>query len=177
MKTKKINTVPYGVAAIVIIVLGFLLFWIVGIALLPAIEAMGLFAFSFLFLVALAIYIRYKHCNFIEVTESGLCHGKDSYSWEDICITIGYSEPNLCRSFFAYCVFFDDHYLTEEECTSNSIKRKGFYLILNRKRINWLLSTYQKRIKIFDKYPSSLHLDKNIIPQIKLHNLKFVKTE
>ena len=177
MKAKKINTVPNGVAIIVVIAFEILLCLVLGIALLPAVEAIGVFSFSFFCLVMLLDHIRHKHYNFIEVSDRGLCHGNDSYSWKDVCITVGYDAPNMCRNYYVYCVFFDDHYLTQKECESRSIKRKGFYLILNRKRMNWLLSSYQKKIKTFDEYPRSLHLDKNIIAQIKLHNLKFVKTE
>ena len=175
MKTKKINTVPNGVVIVVIIVFEIFLTLVLGIALLPAVEALGLFAFSFVFLVSLVHYITHKYCNFIDVSDSVICHGRNSYNWENVFITVEYAKPNFLRNSFDYYVFFDDHYLAKAEVNSKSLKRKGFYLILTRKRTKWLLSSYQKEIKILDESPYPRSQD--IITQIKLHNLKFVKTE
>lgn len=174
MKAQKLNTVPNGIAIIVVVGCEVFLTLILGITLLPAVEAMGLFAFSFIFLMCLIQYITHKYCNFIEISDKIVCHGSDSYSWENVFITIGFSKPNFLRKSFDYYAFFDDHYLAKEEINSQSLKRKGFYLILNSKRTKLLLSYSQKAIKIFEE--AQYYRNKNIITQIKTHNLKFVKT-
>ena len=175
MKAKKLNTIPNGLVVVIIIVFEILLTLVLGIALLPAIEALGLFAFSFVFLVSLIHYITHKYCNFIEVSNGFICHKEDSYTWENVFITVQSTKPNFLRNSFDYYVFFDDHYLTQEEANSKFIKRKGFYLMLTRKRTNWLLSYYQKNLKILDE--STYGRNKDIITRIKLHNLKFEKAE
>ena len=168
MKRKRINTIPNGTVVVWILVFEILLTSIMGISLLPAVEAIGLFAFSLFFILSLLHYIKNKHWNFIEETESGICHGKENYSWESVCITVMYRRPNFLRNAYEYYVYFDDHYLSKDEIDSKLVKDKGFYIILTPNRMKWLTRRYHKEIKIVEECP--YNISKEITEQIRLHN-------
>lgn len=170
MKSKKMNTVPNGIGVIIVLAFAIRTIFLMGIVLLPSLEAIGLFLISGTLLVSLIQFINNNYCNFIDVSTESIRHKMDSYSWENVCITIGYTKPNFLRNAYVHWAFFDDHYLTKEEINSKSLKRKGFYLELTRKRTKWLLSTYKKPIIILEEAP--YYRNKDIITQIRLHNLK-----
>ncbi len=173
MKSKKVNTIPGGVAIIVVIGFDILLTLVLGLILLPKIESIGLFIFTLIFLVALVRFLANRYWNFILVSKEGVCHGQDCYSWGDVFVTVKCRKPNFERNSFDYYAFFDDHFLTQEEAESKLIKKKGFYLVLTRKRVTWLLFNYNKKIIILNE--SAYRRNKDIITQIKSHNLKFVR--
>jgi len=169
MKNKKINTIPNGRGIIAIMVFLFLLFFLTGLVLLPDIKgSMGLFAFSIFFLLGSIHFIANQHWNLIEVTSDGVCHKQERYRWEDVCITVTCRKPTFSRNAFEYYAFFDDHFLTDEETTSKVIKRKGFYLILNKKRLDLLLSNYPNMLRLLNEnhYRGNAY----ITNQIQMHN-------
>lgn len=170
MKPKKINTVPNG--TIIIMVMWFEIFFtfLIGLFLLPRMEAIGVFFLTLICFVILLNYLSRKHWNFIEASEEGVSHHRESYNWEDVCITVKCHNGGKTADYYA---FFDDHFLTDKEVDSKLIKRKGFYMILTSKRVTLLLSNYQKEIKFLNESPYRAH--KNITTQIKLHNARFAK--
>lgn len=170
MKVKKINTVPNGRIVIIIFILECFLPLFIGLILLPRIESFGLFAFSLVFLWGAMDCISKKHWNFIFVSEDYIYHGDEKYKWEDVFITGMTSSPNFMRRFYTYYVYFDDHYLTMKECRSKATQKKGFYIMLNPKRIELLLRFYQKEIKMLDEIPFSPN--NKTMNAIKIHNFK-----
>lgn len=173
MKSKKINTVPNGAGIVVIIWCEIILTLLIGLSLLPQIEAIGLFCFTLMFGGALIHYLTLKHWNFIALSKNGIRHRKEEYIWEDVFITVKCCNPHFARKSFDYFAFFDNHFLTDEEIGSKLIQRKGFYMILTSQRIDLLLSNYQKEIKFLNT--SMYRRNKDITTKIKLHNAKFAK--
>lgn len=155
MKVKKINTIPNGRIIIFTIAFEILLTFLLGVMLLPSITAVGLFAFSLVFSMIMIYYLKHKYWNFIEMSKKIVCHNNQSYDWDDVYITVTYSKPNIARNSFDYYVYFDDHYLSEEEIESKSIKSKGFYMMLTEKRTELLLGFEPKKIKILKESPYS----------------------
>lgn len=172
MKAKKINTVPNGMGMVIIILFEIFLTLILGVVLLPKPESVGMFAFSLIFLIALADYINKKHWNFIYVFEDRICHGHEEYKWQDVYVTVKVSKPTFARNSYDHYIYFDDHYLTKEECESRAIRKKGFFMILTYKRAEWLFQLYQKRIKILNESP--YRRSKKMMDQIKEYNLKYL---
>ena len=141
MNSKKINTVPNGTILIITIVFEIILTLMIGLSLLPEIEAIGVFSFTLMFCITLIYYLILKHWNFIEVSKEGISHRQDRYNWGNVFITVKCSSPIFSRKSFDYYAFFDDHFLTDEEIASKVIKRKGFYMILTEKRIKNIFMT------------------------------------
>ena len=168
MNSKKINTVPNGVGIVVIIWLEIFLTLLVGLSLLPKIEAIGVFGFTLMFGVALMHYLALKHWNFIEISRDGVRHRKESYIWENVFITVKCCNPKFARNNFDYYAYFDDHFLTDTEIDSKSVKKKGFYIILTSKRVDLLLPNYQKEVNILNE--STFRENAKITNKIKLHN-------
>lgn len=171
MKTKRFNTVPNGTVIVITYFCLFILFVIVSIPLFPKAEAFGILAFSLIPLIATLDHISKKHWNFIDVSENHVSHNGKQYSWETVYITIKCHEPTFARNAFEYYVYFDDHYLTEEECDSKAVKKRGFYMILTMKRAAFLFQLYEKRINVLNESP--YHRSKKITEFIRQHNSHF----
>ena len=67
--------------------------------------------------------------------------------------------------------FFDDHYLTEKEVRSRTIRRKGFYIILNYERTYYILSRYAKKIELLNNY--ALVDRDGVMSMITMHKERF----
>ena len=109
-----------------------------------------------------------QHWNFIEVSGEGVCHKRERYRWEDVRITVTCRKPTFSRNAFEYYAFFDDHFLSDEETASKAIKRKGFFLILNKKRLDLLLSNYPSKIRLLNENHDRGNA--YITNQIQMHN-------
>ena len=171
MKTKRFNTVPNGKAIVITMFCEFVSFVIISIPLFPKAEAFGILAFSLILLIAMFDYISKKYWNFIDVTEDYVSHNRDRYSWEDVYLTVRCKPPTFERNSYEYYVFFDDHYLTEKECNSKAVKRRGFYLILTMKRAALLFELYPKKIILLNESP--YHRSQKLTDFIKQHNSHF----
>ena len=171
MEIKKINTVPYGRVVIIVMYCEIILMLLLSIPLFPRKEAYGLIAFSAIFIPSIIDLTSKKYWNYIEVTKDYVCHNDKKHSWETVCITIKCNEPTFARNSYEYYVFFDDHYLTEEECNSKSVKKSGFFLILTMKRAIMLFQLYPKKINVLNESP--YYRSNKITEYIRQHNLKY----
>ena len=175
MKLQKVNTIPAGLFIVILTIGEILLTSLIAIVLLPSKESFVLLMFSLVFFVFLLKIFAQKYCNFIEVSDQCVRHGKDTYTWEEVCITVDYSKPNSVKRGYVYYAFFDNHFLTAEEVHSKAIKRKGFYLMLTRKRLERLFSSYMKELKVLGEAPECYN--RHIIETIKSYNLNFLEKQ
>lgn len=166
MKEKRINTIPNGDIIVLIIFILFLTEVVIGIILIPKPESIGLFIFSVVSILALIGYISGNHLNYIIVSSKYIRNKNENILWQDVYFTVSYSRPTFKRNSFDYYIYFSDKYLTEEDIKSKKVKRNGFYLILTKKRVLFLLTYYKKEVKILDESPYG----KKILDIIKSHN-------
>ena len=153
MKSKKMNTVPNGAIILILILFEIILTLVIGIMLIPSLVSLGMFAFSIVFLLSGVYYIYKKHLNYVKVSSKGVQHKKTNYTWQEVYITITYSRPTFIRNSYDYYMFFSDHYLTKEEVESKEQIKDGFYLIVNLKRVKYLLQRYSRKVNFLGESP------------------------
>lgn len=166
MKIKKINTIPNGQFIIFTMFIMLILTLVIGIVLIPSRESIGAFVFSMIFVLAIINYISTKHLNYIYFSSEEIRHKKEKFQWENVFITMKHSKPKFSRNSFDYYIYFSNHYLTEEEIKSKEIKKKGLYLVLTKKRAEYILPHYQKEVKILSCSPCA----KIILEIVTNHN-------
>ncbi|MBR2010570.1 MAG: hypothetical protein IKA06_02315 [Clostridia bacterium] len=168
MIRKKINTIPWGKSIIVIVGLLFLLFLMMSAVLFPDVIAIALLVFSLAFVLMFLHFLSNKYWNVVEISEDGVFHGKDMYKWKDVFITVKCKNPSFDRNSYDLYAFFDDHFLSDAEVDSKTVKRKGFYFILTISRTEWLLSNYHNRVKMLNE--NTYRGNATIINTINKHN-------
>ena len=172
MKPSKINTIPCGSLIILVLFLEMSLCFLLAMFLLPNLESIGLFSFALIFLIAIIYYISKKYLNFIYLTKDHIWHGKEKHTWDTVFVTANFSYLPGARCALVCYLYFDDHYLTEEECKSKEIKKKGFYITAKQKRLELILKLYRKKIKILTE--SQYTQCQKICDLIKQHNIECV---
>jgi len=166
MKNKKINTIPHGGIIILINCLALLLTVLVSILLIPKQEGYIMLILSAIFVVALGYYIHTKHTNYIYISREGIRHADEEYDWSELYITMDYSRPIFARNSFDYYFYFDSKYLSVDEIKDPKIKKKGFYMIINTKRLNEILPFYKKEVKILKESSFA----KKVLETVKKYN-------
>lgn len=84
-------------------------------------------------------------------------------------ITLYCQGPTFLRRNYDVYIYFDDHYLTEKEVHSFAIKKKGFYIILNGERTQYVLSHYSKSVRVLNNYAL---VDRDVVmSMISKHNM------
>jgi hypothetical protein len=171
MKPRQMCTVPNGDFIV-------LLFWVLGglVSLLCLIGSLatkekGYMLCTLFFIFPLLYFYSDKYWNHIYVSDKEVQHKTTVYKWEDVYMTLTYLPPNFGRSFYSCAVFFDDHYLSEQEIRSRRVRKKGQYLILDKGRTEFLLQFYDKPVMLFGQAPSR-PLEK-IEEIVRFHNGKF----
>lgn len=171
MKQLKINTIPYGTLIIMTLCLEFILCIVLAIILLPKLESIALFSFSLIFLIAIIHYIIWgKYFNFIYLSKDSIRHRNEKYTWDMVFVTANFSFLPNTRALVCY-LYFDNHYLTQQECQSKEIRKKGFYITVKPKRLELLLNFYHKKIKLLNE-PQFIQC-KKMCDFIKNHNLEY----
>lgn len=169
----KFNTVPNGR-----IILGF--FWAIDIVFVfmclcllagKAEEGFMVLPFAVLMSVFVIVFHLKKYSNVLNFSNSTIRLKKSCISWNDVYITAYCSGMTFLRKNYDIYFFFDDHYLTEKEVRSMSIRRKGFYIILNYERTDYVLSRYAKKIELLNDY--ALVDRDGVMSMITMHNTRF----
>lgn len=169
----KYNTVPNGR-----IILGS--FWAIDIVFVfmclcllvgKAEEGFMVLPFAILMSVFVIVFHWKKYCNVLTFSDSTISLKKRCVSWSDVYITAYCSGMTFLRKNYDIYIFFDDHYLTEKEVHSMSIRRKGFYIILNYERADYILSRYAKKIELLNNY--ALVDRDGVMSMIVMHNEAF----
>lgn len=169
MTSKKIYTIPNGNIIFAVTIVPILLAVVLGLFMLPDPVSFALLSLSVVFALFSFECVRLKHINYINITDQAVKHGNICYTWDNVCLTVQLGHPNFFRKSYDYYVYFSDHYMTEKEIKSKETKKQGFYIVLNEKRVEMLLSLYKKRIAICDQGFLKGHQKINEI--IKHHNI------
>lgn len=174
---KKVNTIPNGVIIIIVTFFMAFVFIFISIIIIPKEEGFITLAMGLFFIVSIFYYVKTKHLNFIYISEEGVKHKNEIIAWEDLHITMKHSTPISARNSYDYYFYFDTKYLTESELISKGIKDKGFYIIVNKKRANFILELYNKEVKIIKEGPAAKKIfniimdhNENVNRQNKLSN-------
>lgn len=155
MKPKKINTVKGGLSVIIVLAINIIICVAIAIIMLPSMESLGIFCLALIIALIMISYINQKWVNYLYLDDSKIRHKNVEYIWENVCITLSCEAHG--KQILPY-LYFDNHYLTEEEIKSKDTKRKGFYILVDPKRINYIFQFYKKKIKFLNKiyYPKAL---------------------
>lgn len=174
---KKVNTIPNGALMIGLITFMTLLTILISIVMIPKVEGFMMIGVVLFFIISIFYYIKTKHLNFIYMSDEGVKHKNQFIAWEDLYITMKHSRPIWVRNSYDYYFYFDTKYLTENELISKGIKDKGFYIIVNKKRANFILELYNKEVKIINEGPAAKKIfniimdhNENVNRQNKLSN-------
>lgn len=167
MKVKKINTIPNGNIIVLILSINVLMMWIIGILLFPKPESIALLLSSLIFVLAIIDYISNNHLNYVYFSSEKIWNKNEKLKWNNVFITMKDSRPKFSRNSYEYYIYFSDHYLTMEEIKLKKVKRNGLYLVLTKKRAEYLFSFYKKKVRILSESP----LSKNILEIVKNHNI------
>ena len=128
--------------------------------------AYGLWAFALLG-CAYTVYAYLKKCaNYIYLSAKGLYFKEKKYDWANVYVTMNCPGPSLLKNTYENVVYFDDHYLSNEEVSSRAVRRKGLYMELNEERAFYLLSFYNKRVQIINHS----QIDKVTTSMVVKHN-------
>ncbi len=122
----------------------------------------------------LIIMMCTHYLDYIIVTEEGIKSKKQFYSWNDLCITVGYSGPGEhIRNTYVYQFYFGTEFLRDKE-QIKSCKKQGLFMDINKKRLNLILQYYKKSISIIKELPiRKLLIRKDLLLQMmKEHNKK-----
>ncbi len=112
-----------------------------------------------------------KYSNVIKFTNEKITLKRKSISWNDVYITLYCPGPTFLRKNYDVYIYFDDHYLTEKEVHSFAIKKKGFFIILNGERTQYILSHYLKNVRVLNNY--ALVDRDGVMSMIMSHNVTF----
>lgn len=121
---------------------------------LPRKEGIGILVIGVFFVGCSFLLLRFKYVNYITVSDKSVSTKKRSFSWDEVCITFSLYDVHLSvRASWTYYLFFDDHYLSEEELASKQIKKEAFYLMVTKKRLETILKKYNKKIRTLHVSP------------------------
>ena len=169
----KYNTVPNGRIIVsvfwtitIVFIFMCLLFWLfhdsTGFLMLP---------FAIIMLTFAIVFHWKKYSNVIKFTNEKITLKRKSISWNDVYITLYCPGPTFLRKNYDVYIYFDDHYLTEKEVHSFAIKKKGFFIILNGERTQYILSHYPKSVRVLNNY--ALVDRDGVMSMIMSHNVTF----
>lgn len=165
----KYNTIPKGKLLVVTVWLSTILIVLMGVILLPEPEGIALLVCGAGFLIWLVCLYINKYSNVLEFTNEKITLKKQSISWNDVYVTLYCPNPNV-RGYNVYNIYFADHFLTLNETRSWEVKKKGFYIVTNYKRTEYILSHYTKAVKILN---FNLVDKTGIMSLIYAHNAKY----
>lgn len=162
MNGKNINTIPYGKLAIIylcslIILSLFLMFFIPKVIIELAFLSLILF-------IIMLLSFKLNYWNTITINAEGVQYKNYKISWNELRITMFFIQSrNVGRGYY---FAFSDKFLTKEDI--KHIRKTGFYILVNYKRLSELLNLYTKKIEIIDEAGYC----KNIYIKVKNHNSK-----
>ena len=163
----KIYSIRNGNIIFIIMLFLFAFSMTIGVLLLPHKESIGLFCCSILFAFSAIILAHKNYLNYVLVDQNGISLKNRLYTWDEIYITVDYSEPNQYRNAYVYQFYFGLKFLFEGQ-DRRCCKKKGFFIDINKKRLGIILKFYKKKFLIVRYSP----LQKSILKILKEHNLQ-----
>ena len=153
MEDKKIKlySFTYGKANYIIMLVEAGVFFFISIFLLPKAEGFALLGGG-VFFILLSFYLRLrKFMNYITLADENVSTKKQTFSWNEVYITMSYYLIHTGINRYDYYFFFDDHYLSKEEMYSRRVKKDAFYIMVTPKRLELILQKYNKKIQLLDR--------------------------
>lgn len=145
----KYNTVPNGRIMLSFLWAGIIVIILTGIILLPKEEGIAVLLVAVALIVILVLFYLNKYSNVLVFTDENITLRKQCISWRDVYITAYCHSPNMRNNYDIY-FYFSDHYLTIQEVCSWKVKKKGFYIIVNYKRAQYILSKDFRGVKVLN---------------------------
>lgn len=164
----KLNSVTYGVCIFVTSLILAVACLITSAFRLPHKDGIGFLVIGVFFVGCSVFLLRFKYINYITISDNYVATKRRALSWDEVCITFSWYDVHLSvRASWTYYLFFDDHYLSEEELASKQIKKDAFYLMVTKKRLEIILKKYNKKIRTLHVSP---HYKINLYDEILWHN-------
>ena len=165
MKRKIFCIFPYGYLLLACVLIPCLIGSWFAIATMPRVEAWVLLGLSVICWIFILFGIKEGYTDFLFSSSNGIKHNNTVYSWDNVFITMdSYRSKNF--RYTLYMVYFSDHFLSKEEINSKSIRKETFYMALTKKRLQYLLNYYDKKIRILDTYATN----KKLLALVEAHN-------
>ena len=124
MKPLRINTVPGGGFFVIFLSFQTFLWLLTGVFLLPTPAGIGFFILSVAAAFVIFVSALTEYYNVICFSEDCVWHGDEKYTWDAVFVTVtflpGYKGSHICN------LYFDNRYLTEQDCQSKKILKKDF---------------------------------------------------
>ena len=95
--------------------------------------------------------IHAKYLNYITLTSTDISTKQQTFSWDEVYITLSSYLMHPSIRMEDYYIYFDDHYLSKEEICSRRVKKDAFYLMVTPKRLEIILQNYTKKIQLLDR--------------------------
>lgn len=147
----KIYSFTYGVGIYTTILCLAGIFFSFGAFFLPNAEGIAVIVVGLGFVMYSFYLIHCKYLNYITLTDTKVSASKQTFSWDEVFITMSHYFIHKSIRREDYYIFFDDHYLSEEEIYSRSIKKNAFYLMVTPKRLDVIMQRYNKKIKLLSR--------------------------
>lgn len=163
----KIYSVRNGNIIFILMLFLFAFSMSIGFLLISHKEAIGLFCCSVLFAVSAIILVHRNYLNYILVDQNGISLKNRLYTWDEIYITVDYSEPDQYRNAYVYQFYFGLKFLLERQ-DRRHCKKEGFFIDIDKKRLGIILKFYEKKFLIVRESP----LQKDILTILKEHNFR-----
>lgn len=164
---KKYSAVINGKIIIGVMVALFIVCEVTGLIMLPRKEGIITCVFSFIFVVFLILFVKKHYADYVRISPKEIVHKKCVYNWKDVCITVSCPSINFFSKRFVYRLYFHTDFLkTKQEL--RIINKKGFFIELNKERLQTILQYYSKEIFILEKSAGQKYL----FDMIENHNNK-----
>lgn len=150
----KMNSVTYGAGIFITMLILAFTCLILGVVCFPNKTSIVLLVAGVFFVICTCLLIYFKYINYITINNKTLSTKNRTLSWNEVCITFSYYVAHLAvRKSMHYYLFFDDHYLSEEEIYSRRVKKDAFYLMVTPQRLDIILKKYSKKIQLLERCP------------------------
>ncbi len=125
--------------------------FIIGAFLLPNIEGIAMLLVGLFFVALSFCLIYFKYLNCVTLTHKNVATKRQSFSWDNVFLTMSLYAVHTTIRREDYYIFFDDHYLDKEEIYSHKIKSNAFYIMVTPERLELILKMYSKKIQLLER--------------------------
>lgn len=149
---KKINSVPGGKLIVISLLFSFIFSTIIIILSIeeePSVNSIIACIMPLLILLGVIHFIKNGCLSYLQIDDFQISNEDYSIGLENVHITIVADYHPISPRALAIIMYVDDHYLTEDEIKNKKYK---MFVILTSKRREYILSKYNKKVKIIEKY-------------------------
>ncbi len=169
---KKISSIKYGPYQFYMILSGAAFIAALGgiLLILNLLEESIMVFIVSLLVSSILIIMKCNHfLEYIMITEEGIKSKKQFYSWDDVCITVGYSRRGeFIRNTYIYQFYLEEEFLRNKDQIKNC-KKKGLFMDIDKKRLELVLQYYKKSLSIVEE----MRFCKDLLQIMKEHNKQY----